>query len=279
MGRAFAKVMFSAAAKRYQERYGSAESYERVARQGPAGDSLGPMEREFIGRRDSFYIATMTADGWPYVQHRGGPKGFLRVLDDRTLAFADFAGNAQYITVGDLETNDRVALFLMDYPNQARLKVIGHAKAVAGDAELEGKVRVAITDEAPHPSERQPTPLQPVILSEAAHKVSSAVEGPAIPVTATQTSAPFSHAIEPDLDVPLTLAAVHAAAAEVSWQADQEPQPCHEFHVSAEARSARPRSRSTTAHSATAATSPTCSVPLRIGPKSSRPSSPTWTPC
>jgi predicted pyridoxine 5'-phosphate oxidase superfamily flavin-nucleotide-binding protein len=142
MGRAFANVMFSEAAKRYQERYGSRASYERVARQGPAGDRLGPMEREFIGRRDSFYIATVTADGWPYVQHRGGPKGLLRVLDDRTLGFADFAGNAQYITVGDLETNDRVALFLMDYPNQARLKVIGHAKAVEGDAEVEEKVRV-----------------------------------------------------------------------------------------------------------------------------------------
>jgi len=134
--------MFSEAAKRYQERYGSRAAYERVEQQGKAGDALGPMEREFIGRRDSFYVATVTADGWPYVQHRGGPKGFLRVLDDRTLAFADFAGNAQFITVGDLETNDRVALFLMDYPNQARLKVIGHAKVVEGDSELEAKVAV-----------------------------------------------------------------------------------------------------------------------------------------
>lgn len=148
MGRAFAKVMFSEAARRYQERYGSRASYERVAQSGPMGDALGPTEREFIERRDSFYIATVTVDGWPYVQHRGGPKGFLRVLDDRTLAFADFAGNAQYITVGDLATDDRVALFLMDYPNQARLKIIGHAIVVEGDAanaadrELEAKVRV-----------------------------------------------------------------------------------------------------------------------------------------
>ena len=120
-----------------------------MAREGKAGDALGPMEREFIGRRDSFYLATVTADGWPYVQHRGGPKGFLRVLDDRTLAFADFAGNAQFVTAGNLETNDRVALFLMDYPNQARLKVIGHARVVEGgalnsaDAELAAKVAVA----------------------------------------------------------------------------------------------------------------------------------------
>jgi len=146
MGRAFARVMFGEAAKRLQERFGSRAAYERVARDGKAGDALGAMEREFIGRRDSFYLATVTADGWPYVQHRGGPKGFLRVLDDRTLAFADFAGNAQFVSTGNLETNDRVALFLMDYPNQARLKVIGHARVVEGDAaspadaELEAKV-------------------------------------------------------------------------------------------------------------------------------------------
>ena len=148
MGRAFARVMFGEAAKRLQERFGSRAAYERLAREGKAGDALGPIEREFIGRRDSFYMATVTADGWPYVQHRGGPKGFLRVLDDRRLAFADFAGNAQFVTAGNLETNDRVALFLMDYPNQARLKVIGHARVVEGDAasaadaELDAKVAV-----------------------------------------------------------------------------------------------------------------------------------------
>lgn len=142
MGRAYAQVMFGDAAKRLQERFGSRAAYARMAREGRAGDALGPMEREFVGFRDSFYMATVTPDGWPYVQHRGGPKGFLRVLDDRTLAFADFAGNAQYITAGNLETNDRVSLFLMDYPNQARLKVIGHARIVEGDAALETKVAV-----------------------------------------------------------------------------------------------------------------------------------------
>lgn len=142
MGRAFARTMFSDAAKRLQERYGSRASYQRLAESGESGDALGPMERDFIARRDSFYLASVTVDGWPYVQHRGGPKGFLRVLDERTLAFADFAGNKQYITAGNLETNDRVALFLMDYPQQARLKIIGHAKWVEGDGELEAKVRV-----------------------------------------------------------------------------------------------------------------------------------------
>lgn len=141
MGRAFAKTMFSAAAKHLQEKHGSRAAYERLAAQGP-GEVLGPMERDFIGRRDSFYLASVTVDGWPYVQHRGGPRGFLRVLDERTLAFADFSGNKQYISAGNLETNDRVALFLMDYPEQARLKIIGHARLVEGDAELAAKVLV-----------------------------------------------------------------------------------------------------------------------------------------
>jgi uncharacterized protein len=143
MGRAYAKTMFSEAAKRLQARHGSREQYERLAKLGESGDALGPMEKEFIGQRDSFYLASITEDGWPYVQHRGGPKGFLRVLDDRTLAFADFTGNKQYITAGNLATNDRVSLFLMDYPGQGRLKIIGHAKVVEGDSALEAKVRMA----------------------------------------------------------------------------------------------------------------------------------------
>jgi hypothetical protein len=142
MTQAYAKTMFGEAAKRYQEQHGSRAQYERAAERGEIGDALGPMEREFIGRRDSFYIASVTEDGWPYVQHRGGPVGFLRVLDGKTLAFADYAGNKQYITAGNLKTNDKVALFLMDYPYQARLKVIGRARVVERDAELEAKVRV-----------------------------------------------------------------------------------------------------------------------------------------
>lgn len=142
MGRAYAKTMFSEAAKWLQELHGSRESYERAAALGPSGDALGLMEKDFIGQRDTFYLASVTVDGWPYVQHRGGPKGFLRVLDGKTLAFADYSGNKQYITAGNLATNDRVALFLMDYPAQARLKIIGHAKVVEGDKELEAKVRV-----------------------------------------------------------------------------------------------------------------------------------------
>jgi predicted pyridoxine 5'-phosphate oxidase superfamily flavin-nucleotide-binding protein len=91
-------------------------------------DRFTENERFFIGQRDSFYMATVAENGWPYVQHRGGPAGFLRVLDDRTLGFADFHGNRQYISIGNLAVNDRAALFLMDYPNRARLKILTHVE-------------------------------------------------------------------------------------------------------------------------------------------------------
>lgn len=127
---AYARTMFSEAAKKLQERAGSRTTYERMANSGRFEDGLGEFEKEFIEARDSFYTATVTPDGWPYIQHRGGPVGFLRVVDERTLAFADYGGNKQYISAGNVSVNDRVSLFLMDYPNQARLKVIGHARVL-----------------------------------------------------------------------------------------------------------------------------------------------------
>src|ERR1700722_2645469 len=95
-------------------------------------------ECAFIGQRDSFYMATVAENGWPYVQHRGGPAGFLRVLDDRTLGFADYRGNRQYISLGNLSADDRAALILVDYPHRARLKIYAHieAKSLADDPEL-----------------------------------------------------------------------------------------------------------------------------------------------
>lgn len=93
-------------------------------------DVLGPSEIEFIQRRDSFYIASVSSTGWPYVQHRGGPPGFLRVLPAGELAFADFHGNRQMLTTGNTATNDRVCLFLMDYPRRERLKILGHASVL-----------------------------------------------------------------------------------------------------------------------------------------------------
>lgn len=95
---------------------------------GQGNDVLGPGEKEFIGARDSFYLSTISESGWPYIQHRGGPPGFLQVVSPTELAFADYAGNRQLLSTGNLSANDRVALFLMDYPQRTRLKVLGHAR-------------------------------------------------------------------------------------------------------------------------------------------------------
>lgn len=109
----------------------------------PGRDPLGPDEAGFILARDSFYMATVSESGWPYVQHRGGPPGFLAVLDAHTLAFADVRGNRQLVSVGNLATNDRVALILMDYPNRARLKLLAHAELLAADADPALTARLA----------------------------------------------------------------------------------------------------------------------------------------
>jgi len=93
-------------------------------------DPLTSEEAEFIALRDSFYLATITSNGWPYVQHRGGPVGFLKVLDPQTLGFADFKGNRQLLSTGNLAASDRVSLFLMDYPQRERLKILGHARVL-----------------------------------------------------------------------------------------------------------------------------------------------------
>ncbi|HLI77252.1 MAG TPA: pyridoxamine 5'-phosphate oxidase family protein [Acidobacteriaceae bacterium] len=140
----YGAVMFGEASKRLQERAGSRAQYERLAAMGSRTDGLSASEAEFIAERDSFYLGSVTADGWPYIQHRGGPKGFLIALDAKTLAFADFAGNKQYISAGNFETNDRVSLFLMSYPEQARLKVIGHAHVVDAGADAALEARVAV---------------------------------------------------------------------------------------------------------------------------------------
>ena len=108
-------------------------------------DRFTEAETRFIAARDSFYMATVSENGWPYVQHRGGPAGFLRVIDDRTLAFADFRGNRQYISIGNLAADNRAALILMDYPNRRRLKIFARIepKDLAGDPELAGETRPA----------------------------------------------------------------------------------------------------------------------------------------
>lgn len=107
-------------------------------------NSFGPRETAFIASRDSFYMATLSETGWPYVQHRGGPAGFLKVIDDKTLAFADYRGNRQYISTGNIAATARVSLFLMDYPHRTRLKVFATARQVALDADP--KLTAAVTD-------------------------------------------------------------------------------------------------------------------------------------
>ena len=129
-------VAFTPAVKAVQERLGSRRSYARIE-QGPGWNRTITDELAgFIAQRDSFYLGTASADGQPYIQHRGGKRGFLKVLDNRTLAFADFSGNRQYVSMGNLEENDRATLFLMDYPNRRRVKIWGRAEFVEDDPEL-----------------------------------------------------------------------------------------------------------------------------------------------
>lgn len=118
-------LTFTDAVCRAQKQYyGSANTIAGA----PERDPLGQAEAEFIAAQDSFYLGSISESGWPYIQHRGGPQGFLRVIDERTLAFADYKGNRQLLTTGNVSVNDRVALFLMDYKNRQRLKILGHAR-------------------------------------------------------------------------------------------------------------------------------------------------------
>lgn len=136
MGREFTKIAFTPAVKALQTRYGSRENYARFETNGSANNTVTPAIAEFITARDSFYMGTVNSNGWPYIQFRGGSQGFLKVLDEYTLGFADFQGNLQYISIGNLSQNDRVFLFLMDYAHKRRLKIWGRAAVVEGDLEL-----------------------------------------------------------------------------------------------------------------------------------------------
>jgi len=129
-------VAFTPAVKALQSRRGSRAAYARLEARGGWSATITDDLAAFIADRDSFYVATANAAGQPYVQHRGGPRGFLRVLDDRTLGFADFRGNRQYITAGNLAENDRAFIFLMDYENRQRIKLWGRARVVDDDVTL-----------------------------------------------------------------------------------------------------------------------------------------------
>ena len=136
MSHQFAEIMFTDSVKSAQEQYGSRARLERFAANAGPNDELTDREAEFIALRDTFYMATVNEDGWPYVQHRGGPAGFLRVVGPKQLAYPDFRGNTQLVSVGNVSGNDRVSLILMDYPNRRRLKILGHMRVENSASEL-----------------------------------------------------------------------------------------------------------------------------------------------
>jgi len=137
MARNFAALMFTPAVKAEQARRGSRPHYEGSERTAAGADKLTSEEIAFIAERDSFYMASVTSNGWPYVQHRGGPTGFLKVIDESTLAFADYGGNRQYISTGNFVTDNRVALIMVDYPKRDRLKLLGRVEVFDAERAVE----------------------------------------------------------------------------------------------------------------------------------------------
>lgn len=135
MAYAFAEIAFTDAVRRRQQENGGSAYARFLDADRDGGDRLGLQEAAFIEAQDGFYQATVSQTGWPYVQFRGGPRGFLRVLDDQTLAYADLRGNRQYISLGNLDGNDRVALILVDYLNAMRLKLWGRVEVTQPGAE------------------------------------------------------------------------------------------------------------------------------------------------
>ena len=127
MAKNFATLAFTDAVKAMQEKAGSRSSYARMERDVYV-DGLTDNEMNFITQRDSFYMASISENNFPYIQHRGGPKGFIKILDEKRIGFIDFRGNMQYITVGNIATNNNVAMIMVDYPARARLKILAKAE-------------------------------------------------------------------------------------------------------------------------------------------------------
>lgn len=126
----YLQMAFTPAVKSLQREYGSRDAYARLESGFAQADRLGLGEMEFVAARDSFYMATVSEAGWPYIQHRGGPPGFVKVLDERTLGFADYRGNRQFVSLGNLQHDARASLFFMDYARQARLKLFARISPV-----------------------------------------------------------------------------------------------------------------------------------------------------
>ncbi len=133
-------IAFTPSVKAVQERLGSRIGYASMEQRGGWKDVVTPELAAFLGERDTMFIATVNSDGHPYIQHRGGPPGFLKVLDEHTLGFADFSGNRQYISVGNLDDNPKAFIFLMDFANRRRIKIWGRAEVVENNDELRRKL-------------------------------------------------------------------------------------------------------------------------------------------
>ena len=135
----FAEIAFTPAVKALQEAHGSRAAYARVQADSGPGEGLGPRETTFLANADSFYMATVGESGWPYVQHRGGPRGFLKVISPTRIAFADFRGNRQYVSAGNASRDSRASIIVVDYATQRRLKLLGRLRfedVGAADPEL-----------------------------------------------------------------------------------------------------------------------------------------------
>jgi len=143
--KAFAEIAFTPAVQALQVAHGSRAAYART--QTRPGEGLGAREEEFLAGADSFYMATVSETGWPYVQHRGGPRGFLKVLSPARVAFADFGGNRQFVSAGNASRHDRVSIIVMDYPNRARFKLLGRLRfETMGEADPELAFAVELPD-------------------------------------------------------------------------------------------------------------------------------------
>jgi len=141
MPRQFGMIAFTPAVKAIQEKMGSRENYDRFVANGVDNNTVTPDVAQFIASMEGFYIGTVTSNGYPYIQFRGGKAGFLKVLDEKTLGFADYRGNVQYISVGNLSENDKAFLFLMDYRNRRRLKILGRARIIEDDPAILAQVQ------------------------------------------------------------------------------------------------------------------------------------------
>ena len=149
MAHRFAEVAFTPEIRSIQAKMGSRSSYAAMDSGEDYNYLLGAREADFIGARDSFYMASVSETGWPYVQHRGGATGFMKVIDERTIGFADFSGNRQYVSTGNFRGDDRVSLFFMDYPNRRRLKMLGRVRTV----DLDEPELLARLEDADYPAQ------------------------------------------------------------------------------------------------------------------------------